>query len=157
MATEEERDDSRAYKTESTCLKLFDDGDGGRVELVTFKRDEDGSGDTDAAAAHILGIDGERVRCHSLPGAWDKKLNLAVHLYIDLEGVQHKLPHNTNASQFWLAAHLPGDATPEAISGPVLVTADDIKTEEFVDLTMEHWEKIKEMCKEACECAVFLA
>ena len=31
---------------------------------VTFKRDEDGSGDIDAAAARLLGIAGERVRCH---------------------------------------------------------------------------------------------
>lgn len=38
-----------------------------------------------------------------------------------------QLPHNTNATQFWLSAHLPGDATPESISGPVLITADDIK------------------------------
>lgn len=29
-------------------------------------------------------------------------------MYIDLQGVEHKLPHNTNATQLYLIAHLPG-------------------------------------------------
>ncbi len=41
-----------------------------------------------------------------------------------------QLPHNTNASQVWLAAHLPlepPEVSPASISGPVLVTADNIR------------------------------
>jgi hypothetical protein len=88
----------------------------------------------------------------SLPGGFDKKMNMALHLYIDLQAEQHKLPHNTNASQLWLAAHLPQEppeVSPSSISGPVLVTADDIKTEEFVELSLDDWEKLKKLCQEA--------
>jgi hypothetical protein len=46
--------------------------------------------------------------------------------------------------------------TPSAISGPVLVTADNIRTEEFVDLTLDHWQGITALCKELCPNAVFL-
>ncbi len=41
-----------------------------------------------------------------------------------------QLPHNTNASQFWLCANLPEEpptVMPSSISGPALITADDIK------------------------------
>ena len=34
-------------------------------------------------------------------------MKMALHLYIDLQAEQRKMPHNTNASQLWLAAHLP--------------------------------------------------
>ena len=69
-----------------------------------------------------------------------------------------QLDHNTNATQTWLCAHLPAEppeVTPSSISGPVLVTADDIKSEEYVDLTLEHWAKIMAMCKELCPNALF--
>lgn len=32
----------------------------------------------------------------------------ALHLFLDLQGVEHGLPHNTNATQLWLIANLPG-------------------------------------------------
>ena len=38
-----------------------------------------------------------------------------------------QLPHNTNATQMWLSSNLPNEALPQSISGPVLITADDIK------------------------------
>ena len=41
-------------------------------------------GDLDAAAADLLGIKGERVRCFSVPHM-EKKFGLAVHMYIDLQ------------------------------------------------------------------------
>lgn len=36
MAAEDEREDC-VYKTESTCLKLYHDDDGGKVEVVSLR------------------------------------------------------------------------------------------------------------------------
>ena len=60
---------------------------------VTFNRDEDGQGDIDAAAAKLMGItkNGERVRCHSLPGRFDVKMGLAMHFYMDIQAIEHKV------------------------------------------------------------------
>ncbi|GAX85582.1 hypothetical protein CEUSTIGMA_g12997.t1 [Chlamydomonas eustigma] len=147
------------YKTESSCLRLCDDEAGSKIEVVSFTRDEDGEGDIDAAAARVLGIPGDNVRCFSLPGSFDKRMDLAMHMYIDLQGLEKNLPHNTNASQLWLCANLPEEppeVTPSTISGPVLITADHLRTEEFVDLTIEDWIKIKKLCKEICPNALFV-
>mmetsp|Transcript_13717 Transcript_13717/g.39752 ORF Transcript_13717/g.39752 Transcript_13717/m.39752 type:complete len:128 (-) Transcript_13717:355-738(-) len=125
-------------------------------------RDEQGSGDINAAAAEVLGLrNGEHVRCFSLPGQFDNKMGMALHMYMAVDMAahsEHKMPHNTNASQLWLGAHLPQEppeVAPSSIHGPVLITADDIKTEEFVELTMEHWEALKKLCREECD-AIFM-
>lgn len=43
-----------------------------------------------------------------LHGRFEKAMGWSVHLYVDLQGIEHKLDHNTNASQLWLIANLPG-------------------------------------------------
>ena len=56
--------------------------------------------------------------------------------------MDHKLAHNSNASQLWLVAHLPEEppeVSPASIHGPVLLTAESAKTEEYVDLKMADW------------------
>ncbi len=37
--------------------------------------------------------------------------------------------------------------TPASIHGPVLLSAEDFKTEEYVDLSEELWAKIRAICR----------
>lgn len=135
----------------SVCLLLTADGVEGDVEVkpVKFARDERGDGSIDDAAADLLGIHGDRVRCFHLPFG-EKKLGFSLHMYIDLQGVDHKLPHNSNASQLWLISNLPEEpphVSPSSIHGPVLLSATNFKTDEYIDMTPEHWQKIKAVCR----------
>jgi hypothetical protein len=41
-----------------------------------------------------------------------------LHAYIDLQGLEHGLPHNTNATQLWLVANLPEEASGLLFSTP---------------------------------------
>jgi hypothetical protein len=105
-------------------------------------------------------------------------------MYLDLQGLEHGLPHNSNASQLYLISHLPGKAdasqrhylttpamlsdsphipppttntgihaeeppevSPASIHGPVLLSAEDFKTECYMDLGEEDWARIKALCK----------
>jgi hypothetical protein len=98
-----------------------------------------------------------RVRCFSLPGG--KNSGLALHLYVDLDAKAKGLAHNTNASQVWLALNLPLEPpqlSPDSIHGPALITADSIPSEEFADLGLIEWGRIKETCTCAVPAAVFL-
>uniref|UniRef100_A0A7S3VP18 Uncharacterized protein n=1 Tax=Dunaliella tertiolecta TaxID=3047 RepID=A0A7S3VP18_DUNTE len=147
-------------ENESTCLMLLpDDITVGNVKPVLFRRDVDESGDRgpNEIAADLLGIHGDRVRCFSVRG-FDQKLGYALHLFIDLQGVEHQLPHNTNATQFWLISNLPEEpphVSPASINGPALLTGEDFHTGDYVDLTMEDWEKIKRICKAVQPNAMF--
>lgn len=149
--------------SDSYCLLLLPDtADADSKELVSrvlFKRDERGDGSIDDAAADLLGVRGDRVRCCSLPGGFEKKLGLSLHMYIDLQGMQHGLPHNTNATQLWLIAHLPEEppeVQPSSIHGPVLLSAEDFKTEEYANIDKELWGKIKAICRAIQPNAQFL-
>ncbi|KAF5825774.1 hypothetical protein DUNSADRAFT_7037, partial [Dunaliella salina] len=82
----------------------------------------------------------------------------ALHLFIDLQGVEHQLPHNTNATQLWLIANLPEEppyVSPASISGPALLTGENFHTGNYVDMTKEDWEKIKRICKAVQPNAIF--
>jgi len=71
-------------------------------------------------------------------------------MYIDLQGLDHKMAHNSNATQLYLIACLPEEppqVSPASIHGPVLLSAENFKTEEYVDLTLEEWKKIKALCR----------
>lgn len=144
--------EDEVYKSDSMCLMLLPDDKEGEemVQQVLFKRDERGEGSIDDEAAKLLGIAGERVRCFVLPG-FEKKAGFSLHMYIDLQGMEHKMAHNTNATQLYLVAHLPDeppDVSPASIHGPVLLSAENFRTEEYIDLTVaEHWAKIKAICK----------
>eukprot|EP00798_Chlamydomonas_sp_ICE-L_P014179 gene14179-20146_t len=92
----------------SVCLFLESDDNGGAVKTVVFNRADQEDGDNDVAAAHLLGVDGDRMRCFYVPHL-EKKLGYAVHMYMDLSGAELKKEHNTNASQLWLAANLPNE------------------------------------------------
>eukprot|EP00798_Chlamydomonas_sp_ICE-L_P021708 gene21708-28732_t len=124
-------------KSSSICLFLDSDDNSAAVKLVEFDRNEREGGDMDAAAAHILGIDGEKMRCFYVPHM-EKKLGYVIHLFIDLtaaehgkahitrpvtSAAEHGKAHNTNASQLWLAANLPNEppeVSPCTINGPAL-------------------------------------
>ncbi|KAJ9515563.1 hypothetical protein QJQ45_021677, partial [Haematococcus lacustris] len=106
------------------------------------------AGSIDDAAAALLGIDSDKVRCMQVPHI-EKKLGFTLHFYFDLQGVEHGLPHNTNATQLYLIASLPDeppDVVPASIHGPVLLSATDFKTEEYIDMTLGHWDQLKSMC-----------
>lgn len=150
MSKEEE--DTAGSSTSKCLLLSADDGEesgSAMIKQVVFERDERGEGSLDDAAADLLGIHGERVRCFSLPG-FEKKLGLSLHMYIDLQGQEHGMAHNTNATQLFLIAHLPEEppqVSPASIHGPVLLSAEAFRTEEYVDLGPEDWAKIKAICK----------
>ncbi|KAL6748784.1 hypothetical protein V8C86DRAFT_2869116 [Haematococcus lacustris] len=141
--------DTADVPSTSICLVLYPDGEAGEVvKPVEFKRDERGEGSIDDAAAALLGIDSDKVRCMQVPHI-EKKLGLTLHFYFDLQGVEHGLPHNTNATQLYLIASLPDeppDVVPASIHGPVLLSATDFKTEEYIDMTLGHWDQLKSMC-----------
>lgn len=80
-------------------------------------------------------------------------------MYIDLEAKVKGLPHNTNATQVWLGLNLPCEPPsllPECIHGPALITADSVPSEEFADLGLAEWAKIKEIVLCAVPAAFFL-
>lgn len=136
----------------SNCLLLSSDDAEGSTDMikqVLFQRDERGEGSLDDAAADLLGIHGERVRCFSLPG-FEKKLGLSLHMYIDLQAREHGMAHNTNATQLFLIAHLPEEPPsvyPASIHGPVLLSAEAFPSEEYVDLGLGDWTKVKAICR----------
>lgn len=45
------------------------------------------------------------------------------------------------------AADEPPQVYPASIHGPVLLSAENFKTEEYADLTLDDWAKIKSMCR----------
>ena len=49
------------------------------------------------SAAGLMKLHTDRVRAYHLPGF--DRVHYALHMYFDMQGVQHKLPHNTNATQ----------------------------------------------------------
>ncbi|KAG2491364.1 hypothetical protein HYH03_010363 [Edaphochlamys debaryana] len=144
------------YKNESKCLVLDPDNTGSAVRQVTFTRATD---DVHAKAADILGLpEGERVRCFHLP-MFEKAMGWSVHLYIDLDAIAHKMDHNTNATQLWLIANLPNEppeVQPDSIHGPVLLTAENFKDEEYVELGEAEWKQIVDKCREVQPNAQFL-
>lgn len=149
-------EEEETYKNESSVLLLTADADGAEVMTATFNR---GEAPNEAAAA-LLGLPaGERVRCFHCP-MFEKALGWSVHLYVDLQGIEHKLDHNTLATQLWLVANLPGEppeVAPDSIHGPVLLTAEDCKTNELMDVTLEHWAKLVDVCKQVQPNATFTA
>jgi hypothetical protein len=44
-----------------------------------------------------------------LPTRFEAAIGWSVHMYVDLQGLEHKLDHNTNASQLWLISNLPDE------------------------------------------------
>lgn len=151
------QEEAGEYNDESYCLLLNpDDAEGEAVKSVMFKRDTDKL--TEGAAA-VLGLkDASRVRCFHLP-MFDKH-GYAVHMYFDLEGTKHSLPHNTNATQLFFIANLPAEPPelqPDSIQGPVLLTAEKIPEEVFLDLGLEQWEKMKDICHSIQPVAYFSA
>ncbi|EFJ47622.1 hypothetical protein VOLCADRAFT_105095 [Volvox carteri f. nagariensis] len=123
---------------------------------VTFTRSVP---DVHARVAELLNLpETERVRCFHLP-MFEKVLGWSVHMYLDLDAVQNGMQHNTNATQLWLIANLPNEppeVQPDSIHGPVLLTAENFKDEEYVQLSQEEWQKIVDKCKEVQPNAQFL-
>ncbi|GFR48529.1 hypothetical protein Agub_g10424 [Astrephomene gubernaculifera] len=144
------------YKNESQCLVLDTDNSGSGVKPVTFIRNVP---DVHAKAAELLGLpEGERVRCFHLP-MFEKALGWSVHMYIDLDAIAHKMDHNTNATQLWLIANLPNEppeVQPDSIHGPVLLTAENYKDEEYVQLGAPEWARLMEVCRDVQPNAQFL-
>ncbi|GLC50183.1 hypothetical protein PLESTB_000351500 [Pleodorina starrii] len=92
------------YKNESDCLILEPDSSGSTITKVTFTRSVP---DVHARVAELLKLpETERVRCFHLP-FFEKVLGWSVHMYLDLDAVEHGMQHNTNATQLWLIANLP--------------------------------------------------
>ncbi|GIL76428.1 hypothetical protein Vretimale_5975 [Volvox reticuliferus] len=92
------------YKNESDCLILEPDNSGSTITKVTFARSVP---DVHARVAELLKLpETERVRCFHLP-MFEKVLGWSVHMYLDLDAVEHGMHHNTNATQLWLIANLP--------------------------------------------------
>ncbi|KXZ41679.1 hypothetical protein GPECTOR_323g35 [Gonium pectorale] len=144
------------YKNESVCLVLSADEAGSTVKPVVFTRSVP---DVLARAAELLGLPKEeRVRCFHLP-MFEKAMGWSVHMYLDLDAVEHKLDHNTNATQLWLIANLPHEppeVQPDSIHGPVLLTAENFKDEEYVQLDEKEWQKLVDKCREVQPNAQFL-
>lgn len=149
-----------AYPAEETgtnssmCLLLEEDDKGGNIQQVQFDRSAD---DVLEAAAQLMGHkECKRVRCFHLP-MFDK-FGFAVHMYLDLQGVEHHHPHNTNATQLFLIANLPAEppeVQPDSIQGPALLCAED-KNGAYIDLDLAQWQKMKEMCWKIQPSAAFL-
>eukprot|EP00201_Polytomella_parva_P007999 CAMPEP_0175052416 /NCGR_PEP_ID=MMETSP0052_2-20121109/8349_1 /TAXON_ID=51329 ORGANISM="Polytomella parva, Strain SAG 63-3" /NCGR_SAMPLE_ID=MMETSP0052_2 /ASSEMBLY_ACC=CAM_ASM_000194 /LENGTH=210 /DNA_ID=CAMNT_0016316821 /DNA_START=59 /DNA_END=691 /DNA_ORIENTATION=- len=134
------------YIDESQCLVLTPDDKDGDIKLVKFVRDIN---DIQGSVAKTLELPAsERVRCFHLP-MFEKVVGWSVHMYIDLEGVNHQMAHNTNATQLWLVANLPSEPPelfPDSIHGPVLLTAEDFHTEEYVSMDRAAWLKLIHEC-----------
>eukprot|EP00199_Chlamydomonas_sp_CCMP681_P003500 CAMPEP_0119101814 /NCGR_PEP_ID=MMETSP1180-20130426/761_1 /TAXON_ID=3052 ORGANISM="Chlamydomonas cf sp, Strain CCMP681" /NCGR_SAMPLE_ID=MMETSP1180 /ASSEMBLY_ACC=CAM_ASM_000741 /LENGTH=171 /DNA_ID=CAMNT_0007085991 /DNA_START=102 /DNA_END=617 /DNA_ORIENTATION=+ len=154
----------QADSESSTCLVLeADDHPDGQpvVRQIDFARGERAAGDIGSHAADVMGIHGERVRCYMLPERtirFHDTLGAALHMYIDMQGIDHKLAHNSNATQLYLIANLP-EEPPElslsSISGPVLLSASD-KNDNYKNLTLEDWETIKKACRDVQSNALFM-
>lgn len=87
----------------------------------------------------MLGIHSRRIRCIHLPSF--EHHGYSLHMYLDLEGVKHGLPHNTNATQLFLIAQLPQeppDFWPDSINGPAMITAEEANgSGRFIDLDQQ--------------------
>ncbi|KAG2450748.1 hypothetical protein HYH02_004585 [Chlamydomonas schloesseri] len=144
------------YQNESKVLILDADNAGSSIRTAVFSRQGD---DVHATAAALLNLPaGERIRCFHLP-MFEKAMGWSVHMYIDLDAIAHKLDHNTNATQLWLIANLPNEppeVQPDSIHGPVLLTAENFKDEEYVQLGEEEWAQLVAKCKEVQPNAQFL-
>ncbi|PNH12252.1 hypothetical protein TSOC_000846 [Tetrabaena socialis] len=144
------------YNNESQCLILEADGAGSTIRPVTFSRSVP---NVHARAAELLGLpESERVRAFHFP-MFEKALGWSVHMYLDLDAIKHKMDHNTNATQLWLVANLPNEppeVQPDSIHGPVLLTAENCKDEEYVQLSEAEWQVLVAKCKEVQPNAQFL-
>lgn len=139
---------------------LQDDTAGGGVQEVNFVREPSRNKGSIEAAGELLGCQGsncDRIRCLHLPLL--DKLGYALHIYIDLEGVRHGLPHNSNATQLFLISNLPDEppaVSPDSIQGPAILTVEMVNTQQYVDLSTADWDKLKTLCRKFQPSAMFV-